>query len=98
MNDFTKEELMDLKRAVLWVDYEHDELLADKIQSMIDNYCQNEEKEIYSCHTALAVSDSFFCQKQHMTSEDLLPAIHQLVQQCDGIVKLLEYMLLNLKL
>jgi len=44
MNDFTKEELMDLKRAVLWVDHEHDELLANKIQSMIDNYCEHESE------------------------------------------------------
>ncbi len=42
MNNFTKEELMDIKRAVLWVDVNHDALLTDKIQNMIDNYCEHE--------------------------------------------------------
>lgn len=38
MNDFSKEELCKLMRAILWVDHDHDKQLANKIQSMMDNY------------------------------------------------------------
>ena len=47
----------------------------------------SEEKEIFSCHTALAVGDEFFCDKQHMSDEDLLPLFHSLIKECDGIIK-----------
>ena len=37
----------------------------------------SEEKEIFSCHTGLAVEDSVFHVNQHMCTSDLLPAFHQ---------------------
>lgn len=46
-----------------------------------------EEKEIFSCHTGLAVGDDFFCAKQHMCTGDLLPAFHQLASMCSGMIK-----------
>jgi len=46
----------------------------------------SEEKEILSVYTGLAVGDEFFCGRQSMTEEDLLPALHSLLKQCDGII------------
>jgi hypothetical protein len=46
-----------------------------------------EEKEIFSCHTGLAVGDEFFCRQQHMREEDLLPVIYSLAKECDGKIK-----------
>ncbi len=86
MNDFTKEELK-IMYCNLCINQSTEEILL-KIQSMIDNYCEQEvEEEILSCYTGLAVSDDFFCKKQSMDADDLLPAIHQLVKQCDGIIR-----------
>lgn len=87
MNEFTKEELQDIYDAVMNTELPMFENLPSKIQSMIDNYCEPEEKEIFSCHTGLAVDDDFFCGKQSLTGDDLLPAIHQLVNQCDGMIR-----------
>lgn len=49
MNDFTKEELEELKRCCNWVinckDTHYTTItygLPDKIQSLIDNYCEHE--------------------------------------------------------
>lgn len=56
MNDFTKEELQHLHDAVReydCTDWQDD--LAEKLQSMIDNYCEHEKMEFdgdvygYSC-------------------------------------------------
>ena len=58
--------------------------LRDKIQYMIDDY--SIENEIFSCHSALAVSDEFFCQQQYMMKDDLLPIIYNLVSECHGII------------
>jgi len=50
MNDFTKEELQDLYDDIWTYDYKHrkppDYILAirEKLQSMIENYCEHEEK------------------------------------------------------
>ncbi len=93
MNDFTKEELqiihLDMttyiNRTPMLNESPSHKALRDKVESMIDNY--QDEREIHSCHTGLAVSDDFFCKQQHMNCDDLLPAIHQLVKQCDGIIK-----------
>jgi len=90
MNDFTKEELIDILFSMeQWCSPEcnHDNYVAirEKIQSLIDNH--QDEKEIYSCHTALAISDDFFCQQQSMNADDLLPDIHQLVNKCDGMIR-----------
>lgn len=86
MNDFTKEELEYLMRKFMLTkgdDFEYN--LHDKLESMIENY--SDEKEVFSCYTGLAVSDDFFCKQQHMTKDDLLPALHQLATQCDGMIK-----------
>jgi len=41
MNDFTKEELINIK--IMMLGYDHDDIeLLNKIQSMIDNYKNNE--------------------------------------------------------
>jgi len=85
MNNFTKKELFALLEASIHYLPYHIEL-PKKIQSMIDNYCAD-EKEIFSCHTGMAVSDDFFCQQQHMTDDDLLPAMHSLATACDGMIK-----------
>jgi hypothetical protein len=44
MNDFTKEELKELRSAIEVTRNElgHDDDLIDKIQSMIDNYCEHD--------------------------------------------------------
>ena len=46
MNDFTKEELEEIKKCIEWFDENrvvgfHNQL-CNKIQSMIDNYCEHE--------------------------------------------------------
>lgn len=48
---------------------------------------KDEEEVIHSCYTGLAVSDEFFCKKQSMDDEDLLPAIHELATQCSGMIR-----------
>jgi hypothetical protein len=50
MNDFTKEELEDIDTCVFNWNINHKSIdgfqkLRDKIQSMIDNYCEHEDKE-----------------------------------------------------
>lgn len=89
MNDFTKDEL---KKLIKWHnnsdvrEYENEsKFLLKKIQSMIIDY--QDEKEIHSCYTAIAVDDNFFCKQQHMNADDFAPAIHSLVTQCDGMIK-----------
>jgi hypothetical protein len=47
----------------------------------------SEEKTIHYCHTGLVVGDKFFCNEQHVRTEYLLPAIHELALQCDEIIK-----------
>lgn len=93
MNDFTKDELLIIhldmctyveQNKILKESPIHKELRL-KIQSMIEG--EQIENEIYSCYTGLAVGDDFFCKQQHMTADDLLPAIHQLANQCDGMIK-----------
>lgn len=44
MNDFTKEELIILKDALYGVllDVSEEKILANTLQSMIDNYCEHE--------------------------------------------------------
>lgn len=51
MNDFTESELLSLKMLILELDhfrprtkFDHD--LRDKIQFMIDNYCEHKEAEL----------------------------------------------------
>lgn len=44
MNDFTKEELEKLRSAITNYDY-CDDKLHDKLQSLIDNYCEHQETE-----------------------------------------------------
>lgn len=46
-----------------------------------------EGKEIFSCHTGLAVGDDVFHVKQHLCTGDLLPAIHELASKCNGMIK-----------
>lgn len=46
----------------------------------------SDEKEVFSCHTGLALADSYFCQTQSMRAEDLLPAFSQLNAMCDGMI------------
>lgn len=93
MNEFKKEELELIAECVEFDFYHANwsknmyEPLINKIQSMINNYPDSTETEIFSCHTALAVSDEYFCKQQHMTKDDLLPAIHQLAAQCEGMIK-----------
>jgi len=94
--EFTKEELQiiqweintainNLKMASLSSD-KHSKLI-EKVQSMIGNYTDNGEKEIFSCYTGLGVGDDFFNKKTSMNSQDLLPAISQLINECDGKIK-----------
>lgn len=47
----------------------------------------SEEKEIFSCHTGLALGDDFFCRTQHMEEGDLLPVVHSLAKECGGMIK-----------
>lgn len=45
MNDFTKDELEEIQAALIMtkmLDQNHDFAITDKIQSMIDNYCEEE--------------------------------------------------------
>ena len=46
MNEFTKEELQYIKSYIFYgaasIRYEHHEILRNKIQSMIDDYCEHE--------------------------------------------------------
>jgi hypothetical protein len=63
MNDFTKEELK------LFLDYEQEangqSPLHDKLQSMIDNYCDNGE-----CHHGVKAVNCFVCHQEELTLED----------------------------
>ncbi len=47
MNDFTKKELEKLRYAITNYDYSDDDL-NNKIQSLIDNYCEHEFTEWYA--------------------------------------------------
>ncbi len=95
MNNFTKDELSILHLDVNTEINKHKGILKpspshlalrDKLEKMIEDY-NDQETEIYSCHTGIGVGDEFFHDKQHMTAEDLMPAVHQLVNQCDGMIK-----------
>jgi hypothetical protein len=91
MNNFKKEELIVIRNNLSAEIDRHlnCELygIYQKLCELIDNYCEHEEKEIYCCHTALAVTDDFFCKQQHLDIDHLIPVIHQLSSQCDGIIK-----------
>lgn len=47
----------------------------------------DEEQVVAFFNTGLAVGDDFFSKHEYMTSEDLLPAFHDLYAKCDGVVK-----------
>lgn len=58
MNDFTKEELiliLGLLRGAYSVSLHGKELRAEKIQSMIDNYCEHNPTYTDECRTCNAV-------------------------------------------
>lgn len=94
MNEFTKKELEYILECVSPDDSAlgggwHREpdiayRLKDKIQSLIDNY--QDEQEMYSCYTGLAVDDEFFSKKESMDRADILPAISELAHRCSGII------------
>lgn len=45
------------------------------------------EEEIGSFHTGLAVGDDYFAKQQNVTMDNLLPAVYELIHQCDGLIK-----------
>lgn len=54
MNDFTKEELKSLQRAIIpWFGKYAGQVIKNKIQSMIDNYCDH-EFDRYGCQDCSA--------------------------------------------
>jgi type IV secretory pathway VirB4 component len=65
MNDFTKEELERILEGVSWwLDGDnalYSEALINKIQSMIDNYCEHEYLITYACEACFV--DECKCHK-----------------------------------
>ncbi len=64
MNDFTKEELIYIKNMGFEgsgaIRFDHHEILRDKIQSMIDNYCEHEYE---GCCESCAIEECIHCKK-----------------------------------
>ncbi|HAT1745435.1 TPA: hypothetical protein I8Z16_001726 [Legionella pneumophila] len=59
MNDFTKEELNEIRVAlVVYGLGECGSILYSKIQSLIDNYCEHEEKETIQTSFAKSVFEN----------------------------------------
>lgn len=49
MNDFTKEELIELSLTLKWYDFDNIDII-EKIQAMIDNYCEHTNSNIsFNC-------------------------------------------------
>lgn len=67
MNDFTKKELRDIQHYIeAYYDYNPKGNLHNKIQSMIDNYCEHEWENI-CCHCDL---DRIYCHKCERTMHE----------------------------
>lgn len=47
----------------------------------------SDEKEIACFQTGLVIVDELFHSQQHLTEHELLPVIHSLVKQCEGMIK-----------
>lgn len=66
MNEFTKEELQLILKSIWWGGSDDDtellQKLDDKIQSMIDNYCNHECQEI---RDANSIASCPKCGKHH---------------------------------
>lgn len=64
MNDFTKEELVEMSVGIAWWlegdCCEFNSKLIDKLQSMIENYCEHESAHIDYNHQALRCNQ---CEK-----------------------------------
>lgn len=45
MNDFTKEELIELRTYLKFGAWVNCSIVVNKIQAMIDNYCEHEHKQ-----------------------------------------------------
>lgn len=45
------------------------------------------EKELFSCYSGIGFARNFFDQQEKVTKYDLIPVIHDLINQCDGIIK-----------
>jgi hypothetical protein len=63
MNDFTKEELHEIKKCIEWFDNNrvinfHIQL-CNKIQSMIDNFCEHEWDNYYNG----SINTGIYCNK-----------------------------------
>jgi hypothetical protein len=86
MNEFTKEELIRLYGITKIFDGEAIEPLRNKIQSLIDSYCDklDSEKEIFSCYSGIGISDEY---PQGLNAMGLSPAFHELNNKCDGVIK-----------
>lgn len=90
MTNFTKDELKTLHEFLDHACKNYQEPddtydLRDKIQSIIDNYSC--EDEIFSSNVGLTLNDDFFCIKQDLTDDDMLPIIYELVNKCNGMIK-----------
>jgi len=70
MNDFTKEELEYIRNYIFngaaSISFEKHEVLRNKIQSMIDNYCEHDWENI-CCQCTL---DKIYCHKCERTIDD----------------------------
>jgi hypothetical protein len=58
MNDFTKEELEEISYCLAYT-YNHEHSLFEKIQSMIDNFCEHDWQNL-CCGCAL---ENIWCDK-----------------------------------
>ena len=67
MNDFTKEELAVLKHVLNTnIDGYKDPCLLNKIQSLLDNYCEHEtDKEIYSIRNSRLGAEKMINKCKH---------------------------------
>ncbi len=90
--EFTKEELELLHECVEadfyasnWPKSMYTPLIA-KIQSELENY-ELKPELIVAYETGLGVTHQFFCSQQAMTTDDLIPVIEKLAENCDGMIR-----------
>lgn len=89
MSDFTHEELKDIFDCLYYENKDSEDKHYDKLLTKIAETMEytSVEKEIFSCHTGMAVSENKFAQQEFLTHHDLMPIGYQLFKMCEGKIK-----------
>lgn len=46
----------------------------------------SDEQVVFMCHTGVAFGGELFAQEEKVTMHDLMPAAHELMSRCDGVI------------